>query len=167
VAFLPGGGAWWQATAGSPEHAKTTLPGTKQNGKGTKIKRGARGFHRAAQRGRRGVGGGDRRRGWSSGSAFGVAARRESESSGERCGLERCSGAAFYSSRRGEEGAPEVVGGGTPAATIKARWSFSGWLLREGEQGEGAGRRWVSARRTRGEGQEARGRGRGAGEAAA
>jgi hypothetical protein len=70
-------------------------------------------------------------------------------------------------SQRGEEGAPEAVGGGTPVATIKARWSFGGWPLREGEEWEGAGRRRVSARRTRGEGEEVRGRERGAGEATA
>jgi hypothetical protein len=63
---VAGGGG---LAGGSPAHAKTALPGTKQNGKGTKIKIGARGFHRAARRGRRGVGGGDRRRGRSSGSA--------------------------------------------------------------------------------------------------
>jgi hypothetical protein len=86
---------------------------------------------------------------------------------GERCGLERCSGTAFYRSRRGEEGAPEAVGGGTPAATIKARWSFGGRPLREGEEEEGAGRRRVSVWRTREEWEEARGRGRGTGEAVA
>jgi hypothetical protein len=76
-------------------------------------------------------------------------------------------GGAFYRSRRREEGALEAVGGGTPAATIKARWSFSGRPLREGEKGEGAGRRRVSARCTRGEGEETRGRGRGIGKATA
>jgi hypothetical protein len=42
----------WRAVAGggglaggSLAHATTALPSTKQNGKGTKIKRGARGFH--------------------------------------------------------------------------------------------------------------------------
>jgi hypothetical protein len=60
-----------------------------------------------------------------------------------------------------------VVGGGTPTATIKARWSFGGQPLWEGEEDEGAGRRRVSARHTRREGQDARGRGRGVGEAVA
>jgi hypothetical protein len=41
------------------------------------------------------------------------------------------------------------------------------WPLREGEEGEGAGWCRVSARRTRGEGEEVRGRGRGAGEVVA
>jgi hypothetical protein len=42
-------------------------------------------------------------------------------------------------------------------STIKARWSFGGRQLREGEEGEGAGRRRVSVRHTKGEGEEARG----------
>jgi hypothetical protein len=58
-----------RVAGGSPAHAKTTLPSTKQNGKGTKIKRGSRGFHQAARRGRRGAGGRDQRRGRSSGSS--------------------------------------------------------------------------------------------------
>jgi hypothetical protein len=61
----------------------------------------------------------------------------ERRSSGEWCGLESCSGAAFYRSRRGEEGAPEAVGGGTPAATIKARWSFVGGRYRRERKGKG------------------------------
>jgi hypothetical protein len=48
-----------------------------------------------------------------------------------------------------------------------ARWSFSGRLLREGEEGERAGRHQVSARRTRGEREKARGRGSGADDAVA
>jgi hypothetical protein len=97
---------------------------------------------------------------------LGVADCRERESLGERCGLEVLGDRLLLASE-GRGGVPEVVGGGTPTATIKARWSFDGRPLREGEEEEGAGRRRVSARRTRREGQEARGRGRSVGEAVA
>jgi hypothetical protein len=40
-AVVGGGGL----AGGSLAHATTALPSTKQNGKGTQIKRGARGFH--------------------------------------------------------------------------------------------------------------------------
>jgi hypothetical protein len=60
------GGGTRRKFAGGRQNA---LSDTKQNGKGNKINRGARGFHRATRRGRRGAGGGDRRRGRSSDSA--------------------------------------------------------------------------------------------------
>jgi hypothetical protein len=56
--------------------AKKTLLCTKQQRKGTKIKRRGRGFHRATRRGRRGAGGVDRRRG----AAGGLLLRRGSGS---------------------------------------------------------------------------------------
>jgi hypothetical protein len=74
---------------------------------------------------------------------------------------------AFIGLGGGEKGAPEVVGGGTPTTTIKAQWSFGGWPLRKGEEGEGAGWRRVGAWHTRGEGEDAWGRGRGARKAVA
>jgi hypothetical protein len=42
---------------------QNTLQCMKQSGKGTKLKRKEKGFHRATCRGRRGASGGDRRRG--------------------------------------------------------------------------------------------------------
>jgi hypothetical protein len=55
--------------------------------------------------------------------------------------VEEMLGGGFYRVEGEEEEAPEAVGGGTPATTIKARWSFIGRRLRKGEEGEGAGRR--------------------------
>jgi hypothetical protein len=67
---VAGGGAASSGglTGGSPTHTKTALPCTKQSGKGTKRKMKTQGIQRSACRGRRGVGGGERQRGRSSGS---------------------------------------------------------------------------------------------------
>jgi hypothetical protein len=102
------GGAWRELAGELAGDDQNALSGTKQNGKGTKIKRGARGFHRATRR-RRGAGGGDRRRGRNSDSAS-LGAEEERRSSGSGVVWRGAQGVPFIGLGGGEEGALEAVG---------------------------------------------------------
>jgi hypothetical protein len=84
------------------------------------MKRRKRVTHRKARRGRGAPVEEIDGEGRSSGGFLGVAVLHERGGEVEWCMEERCSGVTFIGLGGGEEGAPEAVGGGTPA-TIKAR----------------------------------------------
>jgi hypothetical protein len=104
------------------------------------------------------------RRGSGSGEASGSARAGEERGGSGAGGLG--DGARLLYRAEGQAGGRR--GGGRQARRwppLRLGGDLGAWSLREGEEGEGVGWCRVSARRTRGEREEARGRGRGAGEA--
>jgi hypothetical protein len=137
-AVVLGGGAH-RKFAGVRQNA---LPCTKLDENKTKLKLRKRETHLGLGKKENSMTRGDRPAGGGFGFLPWAAERRERVGSlGERCGLKRCSGAAFYRSRRGEEGAAEAVGGDTPAATINGSVELRWVAVTEGR---GRGRGWAA-----------------------
>jgi hypothetical protein len=156
------GGGTRRKFAGERQNA---LPCTKLDGNKTKPKLRKRETHLGLGKKENSMTRGDRPVGGGSGFLPWATTRRERVgSSGEWCGLKRCSGAAFIGWRGEEEEAPEAVGDGTPAATIRAGGASVGSRYRRERKGKvlgGVG--WVHGAleekgRRRGEGGEAPGK---------